>query len=117
MWEFLICSKKILLNGSKILLEDYTLLINIVELVLGGLCAFFAILLSAKTRNISLVSLIIAILSMYAGIVYKTLIKMGVVVNQGFLVFGIPIFTLIVTIFPYIFLIVALVTLFNKLNK
>ena len=97
--------------------EDFFLTLHILKLVLGGFSAFFAILLWSKTRDFVFMSLIIAVLSMYAGIVYKTLIKMGVVVNQGFLVFGIPIFTLIVTIFPYIFLIVALVTLFNKLNK
>mgnify|MGYP003296671196 CR=1 FL=1 len=30
--------------------------------------------------------MVIAILSLYAGIVYKTLVKMGVIINQGFLV-------------------------------
>ena len=96
--------------------EYYNLILNIVELFLGGVSAFFAILLCAKTRELALVSLIIAILSMYAGIVYKTLIKMGVVVNQGFLFFGIPFFTLIVTIVPYIFLLIALVTIFNRIK-
>lgn len=99
------------------MLKDYTLLINIVELVLGGLCAFFAILLSAKTRDLSFISLVIAILSLYAGIVYKTLVKMGVIVNQGFLVFGIPFLTLFFTVVPYIFFLVALITLFFKLSK
>ena len=117
MWEFSIYSKKILLFGSNILQEDFSFLLNITELVLGGLSAFFAILLCSKTRDLSFISLVIAILSLYAGIVYKTLIKMGVIVNQGFLICGIPFLTLFFTVVPYIFFLVALITLFFKLSK
>jgi hypothetical protein len=88
-----------------------------IQLVLGGFSAFFAILLCSKTRDLSFISLVIAILSLYAGIVYKTLVKMGVIVNQGFLVLGIPFLTLFFTVVPYIFFLVALITLFFKLSK
>ena len=37
--------------------------------------------------------------------------------NQGFLVFGIPFLTLFFTVVPYIFFLVALITLFFKLSK
>ena len=117
MWEFSIYSKKILLFGSNILQEDFSFLLYIIQLVLGGLSAFFAILLCSKTRDLSFISLVIAILSLYAGIVYKTLVKMGVIVNQGFLVFGIPFLTLFFTVVPYIFFLIALITLFFKLSK
>ena len=117
MWEFSIYSKKILLFGSNILQEDFSFLLYMIQLVLGGLSAFFAILLCSKTRDLSFISLVIAILSLYAGIVYKTLVKMGVIVNQVFLVFGIPFLTLFFTVVPYIFFLVALITLFFKLSK
>lgn len=97
--------------------EDFSFLLYMIQLVLGGLSAFFAILLCSKTRDFSFISLVIAILSLYAGIVYKTLVKMGVIVNQGFLVFGIPFLTLFFTVVPYIFFLVALITLFIKLSK
>ena len=117
MWEFSIYSKKILLFGSNILQEDFSFLLYMIQLVLGGLSAFFAILLCSKTRDLSFISLVIAILSLYAGIVYKTLVKMGVIVNQGFLICGIPFLTLFFTVVPYIFFLVALITLFFKLSK
>ena len=97
--------------------EDFSFLLYIIQLVLGGFSAFFAILLCSKTRDLSFMSLVIAILSLYAGIVYKTLVKMGVIVNQGFLVLGIPFLTLFFTVVPYIFFLVALITLFFKLSK
>ena len=97
--------------------EDFSFLLYMIQLVLGGLSAFFAILLCSKTRDLSFISLVIAILSLYAGIVYKTLVKMGVIVNQGFLVLGIPFLTLFFTVVPYIFFLVALITLFFKLSK
>lgn len=97
--------------------EDFSFVLYIIQLVLGGFSAFFAILLCSKTRDLSFMSLVIAILSLYAGIVYKTLVKMGVIVNQGFLVFGIPFLTLFFTVVPYIFFLVALITLFFKLSK
>ena len=97
--------------------EDFSFLLYMIQLVLGGLSAFFAILLCSKTRDLSFMSLIIAILSLYAGIVYKTLVKMGVIVNQGFLVLGVPFFSLFFTVVPYIFFLVALITLFFKLSK
>ena len=97
--------------------EDFSFLLYMIQLVLGGLSAFFAILLCSKTRDLSFISLVIAILSLYAGIVYKTLVKMGVIVNQGFLVLGIPFLTLFFTVVPYIFFLVALISLFFKLSK
>jgi len=105
------------LSGSNILQEDFSFVLYIIQLVLGGFSAFFAILLCSKTRDLSFISLVIAILSLYAGIVYKTLVKMGVIVNQGFLVLGIPFLTLFFTVVPYIFFLVALITLFFKLSK
>ena len=117
MLEFSICSKKILLNGSNILQEDFFLTLHILKLVLGGFSAFFAILLWSKTRDFVFMSLIIAVLSMYAGIVYETLVDMGIIINQGFLLLGSPFFTLFFTVVPFIFLLISLIVLFVKLNK
>ena len=97
--------------------EDFSFVLYIIQLILGGFSAFFAILLCSKTRDLSFMSLVIAILSLYAGIVYKTLVKMGVIINQGFLVLGVPFFSLFFTVVPYIFFLVALISLFFKLSK
>ena len=99
------------------MLKDYTLLINIVELVLGGLCAFFAILLWSKSRDFVVVSLILAVLTMYAGLIYKILVKFGFILEERFLIFGIPFLTLFFTIIPFVFLLIALINLFIKFNK
>jgi hypothetical protein len=80
-----------------------------IKLVLGGIAAFFAIMLWSKTRDSSWMSLVASVVTAYAGVVYEMMIKLGIVVESSFLVFGIPVVTLIFTIVPPVFLILAFV--------
>ena len=88
-----------------------------IKLVLGGLSAFFAILIWSKSRDFVLVSLVLALLTKFAGLIYEILEKFGFIVNQSFIILGIPFLTLFFTVVPYIFFLVALITLFLKLSK
>ena len=88
-----------------------------IKLVLGGLSAFFAILIWSKSRDFVLVSLVLALLTKFAGLIYEILEKFGFIVNQSFIILGIPFFSLFFTIVPFVFLLIALINLFIKLNK
>lgn len=97
--------------------NDVHLILQIIKLVLGGFSTFFAILLLSRTRDLPFVSLVIGTMGMYAGIVYETLVQFGIVLNQNFLIFGIPFFTLFFTVVPLVFLLIALILLFLKFSK
>jgi hypothetical protein len=105
------------LSGSNILQDDFSFVLYIIQLVLGGFSAFFAILLWSKSRDFVVVSLILAVLTMYAGLIYKILVKFGFILEERFLIFGIPFLTLFFTIIPFVFLLIALINLFIKFNK
>jgi hypothetical protein len=96
------------------MLNDAQLLLHIIKLVLGGFSTLFAILLFSKTRDLPFVALIIATMGMYAGIVYDALIQFGIVLNQNFLIFGIPFSTLFFTVVPALFFLIALLLLYLK---
>jgi len=85
------------------------LVLYIIKLVLGGIAAFLAILLWSKTRDAAWMSLVAGVVTSYAGIVYSMLVDLGIVVRTGMLVFGIPIATLLFTVIPTLFYILAFI--------
>lgn len=94
--------------------NDAQLILQIIKLVLGGFSTLFAILLISKTREFSLLSLILATVGMYAGLVYETLVKFGIIVNRFIFIGGIPFFDLFFTIIPSVFFVLALILFLIK---
>ena len=85
------------------------LLLFIVKLVLGGITAFLAIMLWSKTRDAAWMSLVAGAVTSYAGIVYDMMIRLGIIVPGGISVAGIPLATLLFTVIPSCFFILAFI--------
>lgn len=90
-------------------MPEASLLLYIIKLVLGGIAAFFAILLWSKTRDAAWMSLVAGIVTSYANIVYEMLVDLGIVLSGGPLVAGIPLTTLLFTVIPTLFYILAFI--------
>jgi hypothetical protein len=97
-------------------MTDAALTLYIIKLVLGGIAAFFAIMLWSKTRDAAWMSLVVGVVTSYAGIVYNMLIDLGIVLNGGPLVAGIPLATLLFTCVPTLFYILAFILMLIR-NK
>jgi len=96
---------------------DSQLILQIIKLVLGGFSTLFAILLWSKTREFSILFLVISTMGMYALVVYETLVHLGIIINQKILIFGIPLMQLFFTIVPSVFFLISLILIFIKINK
>lgn len=88
---------------------DPKLLLFIIKLIFGGLVSFLSILVMSKTREVYWMMLVIGFLSSYAALLYDLMIELGVFVMPSVLVFGIPVMTLLCTIVPSIFFILAFI--------
>lgn len=86
-----------------------TLLMFIIKLALNGVAAFLAILLWSKTRDAAWMSLVAGAVTGYAGIVYELLVALGVVLEGTVLIAGIPLLTLLFTVIPTLFYILAFI--------
>ena len=80
-----------------------------VKLVLGGIVAFLAIMLWSKTRDAAWMSLVAGSITSYAQIVFDMMTKLGIIVPGGVKVAGIPLSTLLFTIIPFVFFILAFI--------
>jgi hypothetical protein len=85
------------------------LLLFIVKLVLGGITAFLAIMLWSKTRDAAWMSLVAGAVTSYAGIVYEMMVRLGIIIPGGITVTGIPLATLLFTVIPSCFFILAFI--------
>ncbi len=85
------------------------IILYIIKLVLGGIAAFLAIMLWSKTRDAAWISLVAGAVTSYAGIVFEMLVKLGIIVPGGIAVAGIPLATLLFTIIPSLFFILAFI--------
>ena len=85
------------------------LILYIVRLVLGGITAFLAIMLWSKTRDAAWMALVAGAVTSYAGIVYDMMVGLGVIVPGGYCVAGIPLATLLFTVIPSCFFIIAFI--------
>lgn len=88
-------------------MENWELIFFIIKLALGGITSFLAIMLWSKTRDAALMSLVAAVVTFYAGIVYDMMLALGIVYSV--VIFGIPIFTLLFAVVPQVFFICAFV--------
>lgn len=87
--------------------SDITL--AIIKLAAGGVTAFLAIMLWSKTRDVSWMSLVAGFITSYAGIVYDLMINLHIITAAGPLVFGLPLSTLLFTVVPFVFFILAFI--------
>ena len=92
------------------------LILYIIKLVLGGLAAFFSIILWSRTRDPAWMSLVAGTVIGYAGIVYNMLLDFGVAVTTTVTVFGIPRTTLLFTVVPPLLFIIAFIVMIHR-NK
>ncbi len=93
---------------------DSTIVLYIIKLILSGITAFLAIALWSKTRDAAWMCLVTGAITGYAGLVYEMLVKFGFVVNVGFKVYGIPLMTLLFTVIPSLFFIVAFILMLHR---
>ena len=91
------------------------LILYLLKLILGGLTAFLAVLLWSKTRDSAWMSLVAGVVIHYAGIVYNLLLDFGFVFTVDFVVFGIPITSLLFTTIPLLFFILAFSLMLRRL--
>lgn len=97
-------------------MQQSEMILYIIKLVLGGLAAFFAILLWSKTRDVAWMSLVAGTITSYAGIVYDMMNSFGLIVGKGLLVFGVPIASLLFASIPSLFYIAAFILMLTR-NK
>lgn len=93
---------------------DYEILLFIIKLILGGIVSFLAILLMSKTRDFACMTLVSGILAGYAVIVYRLLIKIGVLTVSRTQIFGIPLSVFLSILIPSIFFIISFILLILK---
>ncbi|MCI1209162.1 MAG: hypothetical protein LKF96_06950 [Treponema sp.] len=80
-----------------------------IKLIFGGIVAFLAIMLWSKTKDAAWMSLVAGAVTSYAGIVYEMMIDLGIIVPGGIYIAGIPLATLLFTIVPSVFFIIAFI--------
>ena len=93
---------------------DSNILFYIIKLVLGGLVAFFAILLMSKTRDAAWMTIVAGFLLSYISLVYNLLCELGVLATSHVTIYGIPLTSLLAVILPSICFIVAFIIMFFK---
>ena len=93
---------------------DYEISLFITKLILGGIVSFLAILLMSKTRDFASMTLIFGILSGYAVIVYKLLIKLGVLTVSKIQIFGVPLSIFLCILIPSVLFIISFILLIIK---
>lgn len=93
---------------------DSEILFFIIKLVLGGIVAFFAIMLMSKSRDAAWMTIVGGFLFSYASIVYELMVKLGVLVGNGINVFGIPLAQLIFAIVPSLFYVAAFIIMLTR---
>ncbi|MBQ1833822.1 MAG: hypothetical protein II563_09225 [Treponema sp.] len=92
------------------------LILYIIKLVLGGLAAFFSIILWSRTRDPAWMSLVAGTVIGYAGIVYNMLLDFGVAATTTITVFGIPLTSLFFASVPSLLFIIAFILMIRR-NK
>lgn len=85
------------------------ILFYIIKLVVGGIVAFLAIMLMSKTRDGAWMSMVCGFLFTYASIVFDLMVSLGVLTTSKYLFLGIPVSSLVFTIVPAVFYIVAFI--------
>ena len=93
-------------------MSEATIILYIIELVLGGIAAFFAILLWSKTRDAAWMAFIAGIVTSYAKTVYQLLVELGIIyISNSNIIefFNIPLTTILFSVIPPLFFITGFV--------
>jgi len=90
------------------------IILYIIKLVLAGIAAFLAIALWSKTRDAAWMSLVAGAVTGYAGMVFELLVKMGIIIAGGMHIAGIPLSTLLFTVIPSLFFILAFILMLRR---
>lgn len=94
---------------------DPQLLFFIIKLVLGGLVSFLSILIMSKTREFYWMMIVIGFLCSYASLIYELMLELGIFAQSKILFLGISLPTLLFSVTPSFFFILALICrLFKK---
>lgn len=97
-------------------MTDSTMLLYAIKLVLGGFTVFFAIVLWSKTRDMAWMALVGGVITSYAGIVFDLLCFLGIVQSLDYMLFGIPILTLVIVVVPSLFFILGFIVMIKRLR-
>ncbi len=96
------------------LMSQSEVFVFILKLVLGGISAFLGIILWSKTKDSAWMNIIAGIVFYYISLVYELITSLGFVIPGNVLLFGVPIYTLIATVLPYVFFIAAFCIILMK---
>ena len=95
-------------------MERAEIVLLVLKLLLGGLTAFLAILLWARIGNGVCIAFLMAALTGYVGILMEVLEAVHVITFDAKTLAGIPLGSLIFTLVPFIFYILAFVMLLSR---
>lgn len=90
-------------------MQNSELVLYVIKLILGGIAAFFAIMLWSKTRDIAWMCLVAGTITSYAGVVYTMMTDLGIFLGLSTSLFGMPIPSLVFAVIPNLFYISAFV--------
>ena len=89
-------------------------ILYIIKLILSGIAAFLAIALWSKTRDAAWMSLVAGAVTGYAGMVFELLVKMGIVLADGIRIADIPLSSLLFSVIPTLFFILAFILMLRR---
>ena len=101
-------------------MSEATIILYIIELVLGGIAAFFAILLWSKTRDAAWMAFIAGIVTSYAKTVYQLLVELGIIyISNSNIIefFNIPLTTILFSVIPPLFFITGFVLMLRRTRR
>ncbi len=89
-------------------------ILYIIKLILSGIAAFLAIALWSKTRDAAWMSLVAGAVTGYAGMVFELLVKTGIVLAGGIRIADIPLSSLLFSVIPTLFFILAFILMLRR---
>ena len=89
-------------------------ILHIIRLSFSGIAAFLAIAVWGKTRDAAWLSLVAGAVTGYAALVYETLVALGITLEFGGTIFGIPFATLLFAVVPSFFFILAFILMLAR---
>ncbi len=95
-------------------MESQTILVEASHLIFGALATFCAILLWSRTRDMGWTLVIIGTLVAYAGIVFNTLVRFGILEEQYYSFHGIPIVRMALTDLPLLFTAIGFIVVISR---
>lgn len=81
---------------------DAVLIENIILLISSGIMTFFAVFLWSRTREISWMLLILAVIISYTGLLYELFLHLGVLGRDDFMFYGLNFVSLGFKIVPHL---------------